>query len=157
MPKAVYEPSACIRATLEAARRVGFRPERIMFEFTENERISDTRHVERIITEYKRLGFTTAIDDFGAGYAGLNLLANFQPDVVKVDMEIIRGIANSPARQGILTGIMVMARAFGITVVAEGVESQAELETMQAAGVELFQGFLFAKPAVEALPRVVLL
>jgi EAL domain-containing protein (putative c-di-GMP-specific phosphodiesterase class I) len=157
MPNAVYEPSACIRATLEAARRVGFRSEQIMFEFTENERISDTQHVERIVTEYKRLGFTTAIDDFGAGYAGLNLLANFQPDVVKVDMEIIRGIASSPARQGILTGIMMMARALSITVVAEGVESQAELETLRAAGVELFQGFLFAKPAVEALPRVALL
>lgn len=154
MPNAVYEPSACIRATLEAAQRVNFNPARIMFEFTESERITDTRHVERIIAEYKRLGFTTAIDDFGAGYAGLNLLANFQPDIIKVDMEIVRGIATSPARQGIIRGVVAIAQDLGATVIAEGIETRAELETLHAAGVRLFQGFLFARPAIEALPAL---
>jgi len=155
MPNAVYEPSACIRATLDAARRFRFNPKRIMFEFTENERMADTRHVERIIAEYKRLGFVTAIDDFGAGYAGLSLLANFQPDVIKIDMDLIRGIAASPARQGVITGIMAMASALDLTVIAEGIETQAELETLRSAGVRLFQGYLFARPAVETLPPVV--
>jgi EAL domain-containing protein (putative c-di-GMP-specific phosphodiesterase class I) len=155
MPNAVYEPSACIRATLDAARRFRFNPKRIMFEFTENERMADTRHVERIIAEYKRLGFVTAIDDFGAGYAGLSLLANFQPDVIKIDMDLIRGIAASPARQGVITGIMAMANALDLTVIAEGIETQAELETLRSAGVRLFQGYLFARPAVETLPPVV--
>ncbi len=89
MPNAVYEPSACIRATLEAARRVNFDTRRIIFEFTEDERIADTRHLERIVAEYKRLGFITALDDFGAGYAGLTLLANFQPDMIKIDMDLV--------------------------------------------------------------------
>jgi EAL domain-containing protein (putative c-di-GMP-specific phosphodiesterase class I) len=154
MPNAVYEPAACIRTSLETARRVGFDTRRIMFEFTENERMADTKHVARIIAEYRRLGFITAIDDFGAGHAGLNLLANFQTDLIKIDMEIIRGITDSAARQAIIAGVLVMARALGITIIAEGIETQAELSTLRDAGINLFQGFLFARPAVEDLPAV---
>jgi EAL domain-containing protein (putative c-di-GMP-specific phosphodiesterase class I) len=154
MPNAVYEPAACIRTSLETARRVGFDMKRIMFEFTENERMTDTKHVARIIAEYRRLGFITAIDDFGAGHAGLNLLANFQTDLIKIDMELIRGITGSAARQAIISGILVMARALDITIIAEGIETEAELATLRGAGIELFQGFLFARPAVESLPAV---
>jgi EAL domain-containing protein (putative c-di-GMP-specific phosphodiesterase class I) len=154
MPNAVYEPAACIRTSLETARRVGFDTKRIMFEFTENERMADTKHVARIIAEYRRLGFITAIDDFGAGHAGLNLLANFQTDLIKIDMELIRGIQDSAARQAIIAGILVMARALDITIIAEGIETEAELATLQSAGINLFQGFLFARPAIESLPTV---
>lgn len=154
MPNAVYEPAACIRTSLETARRVGFDTRRIMFEFTENERMADTRHVARIIAEYKRLGFITAIDDFGAGHAGLNLLANFQTDLIKIDMEIIRGVGDSAARQAIVAGILVMARALNIAIIAEGIETEAELATLRDAGITLFQGYLFAKPGIENLPAV---
>jgi EAL domain-containing protein (putative c-di-GMP-specific phosphodiesterase class I) len=154
MPNAVYEPAACIRTSLETARRVGFDTRRIMFEFTENERMVDTKHVARIIAEYKRLGFITAIDDFGAGHAGLNLLANLQTDLIKIDMEIIRGVTDSAARRAIIAGILVMARALDITIIAEGIETEAELATLRDAGIDLFQGFLFAKPALEDLPAV---
>jgi EAL domain-containing protein (putative c-di-GMP-specific phosphodiesterase class I) len=154
MPNAVYEPAACIRTSLETARRVGFDTRRIMFEFTENERMVDTKHVARIIAEYKRLGFITAIDDFGAGHAGLNLLANLQTDLIKIDMEIIRGVTDSAARQAIIAGILVMARALDITIIAEGIETEAELATLRDAGINLFQGFFFAKPALEDLPTV---
>jgi EAL domain-containing protein (putative c-di-GMP-specific phosphodiesterase class I) len=154
MPNAVYEPAACIRATLEAARRVGFSHQQIMFEFTENERMADVGHVQRIITEYRKHGFSTALDDFGAGYAGLNLLASFQPDLIKLDMELIRGVAQSPARQIIIACVTTMARELGVTVLAEGVETEAELMALRAAGIDLFQGYLFAKPALAALPAV---
>ncbi|MFL5020937.1 MAG: EAL domain-containing protein [Microvirga sp.] len=154
MPNAVYEPAACIRTSLETARRVGFDTRRIMFEFTENERMVDTKHVARIIAEYKRLGFITAIDDFGAGHAGLNLLADLQTDLIKIDMEIIRGVRDSAARRAIIAGILVMARALDITIIAEGIETEAELATLRDAGIDLFQGFLFAKPALEDLPAV---
>ncbi|GJE37448.1 Blue light- and temperature-regulated antirepressor BluF [Methylobacterium persicinum] len=152
MPNAVYEPAACIRATLEAARRVGFAHQLIMFEFTENERMIDVIHVQRIITEYRKQGFATALDDFGAGYAGLNLLASFQPDFIKIDMELIRGIAASHARQAIIAGVVAIACQLGIAVIAEGVETEAELDTLRAAGIHLFQGYLFAKPSVASLP-----
>jgi EAL domain-containing protein (putative c-di-GMP-specific phosphodiesterase class I) len=114
----------------------------------------DSAHVARIVAEYKRLGFITAIDDFGAGHAGLNLLASFQPDIIKIDMELIRGIADSAARRAIVTGIMVMARALDIAVIAEGIETPSELAALRDAGIRLFQGYLFAKPAIERLPQV---
>ncbi|MDP3895445.1 MAG: EAL domain-containing protein [Mesorhizobium sp.] len=154
MPNAVYEPSACIRATLAAARRTGFDTRRLMFEFTEDERISDTAHLENIINAYRRLGFTTALDDFGAGYAGLALLAKFQPDLIKLDMELIRGIATSPARQAIVASLAGLARQLDIQVIAEGVETEAELTVLRSAGLRLFQGYLFARPSLARLPEL---
>ena len=149
MPNAVYEPSACIRASLAAAKRVKFDPARLMFEFTENEQVNDPAHVENIIASYKRMGFTTALDDFGAGYAGLGLLARFQPDVIKIDMELIRDIDKSKPRQAIVDGILQIARALDIVVLAEGIETAAEALTLQKAGIRLMQGYFFAKPEIE--------
>ncbi|WP_158810416.1 EAL domain-containing protein [Beijerinckia sp. L45] len=155
MPNAVYEPAACIRASLEAARRVGLRQERLMFEFTEDERFTDTAHMARIVTEYKRQGFLTALDDFGAGYSGLNLLANFQTDLIKIDMALIRGIDADPVRQAIVAGIIGIARALDLRVIAEGVETDAEIGVLRAAGIALFQGYRLAKPQVEQFPTVI--
>ena len=149
MPNAVYEPTACIRASLAAAAKANFDPRRLMFEFTENERIVDTAHVGNIIETYRRIGFTTAIDDFGAGYAGLGLLAKFQPDLIKLDMDLIRGVQGSPARQAIIKGIVEIAKALGITVLAEGIEEPAELRSLHEAGINLFQGYYFARPELE--------
>ncbi|MHA7155125.1 EAL domain-containing protein [Arthrobacter sp. TMN-50] len=154
MPNAVYEPAACLRATLRAAGRCSFPPSSIMFEFTENEEVADTGHLTNIITEYRKHGFTTAIDDFGAGHAGLGLLVDFQPDLIKIDMKLIRGIDTSPARQAVVTGIVGMARDLDITVLAEGIETEAEFLTLKAAGIGLFQGYWFAEPAFEGLPQL---
>lgn len=154
MPNAVYEPSACIRTTLLTAARTGFRLDRIMFEFTENEQVQDTRHLQSIIDEYRRRGFVTAIDDFGAGFSGLNLLADFTPDLVKIDMDLIRGIDTSQSRRAIVTGITSICRELGIMLLAEGIETETEMETLKAAGIELMQGYYFASPEVERLPVV---
>jgi EAL domain-containing protein (putative c-di-GMP-specific phosphodiesterase class I) len=156
MPNAVYEPAACIRTSLAAAEKVGFARERIMFEFTEDERL-DVKHVGRIIAEYKRLGFMVALDDFGSGYNGLGLLADFRTDLIKIDMHLVRGIDQSPTRQAIVAGILGIARALDIKVLAEGVETDRELRVLMAAGLTLFQGYLFAKPAIGKLPPVPLL
>lgn len=157
MPNAVYEPRACIRATLGAAARAQFDPKRLMFEFTENERMSDVDHVANIVAEYKRMGFMTALDDFGAGYAGLGLLAKFQPDLIKIDMELLRNVDTSAARQAIIAGIVGISRQLDIKVLAEGVESEAELMTLRAAGITLFQGYYFAKPRVETFEEPAML
>ncbi len=149
MPNAVYEPRACIRATLAAAARTRFNPTRLMFEFTENEHMADAAHVANIVAEYKRMGFLTALDDFGAGYAGLGLLAKFQPDLIKIDMELLRGVDGSLARQAIVAGIVGIARQLDVMVLAEGVETEAELATLRSAGISLFQGYYFARPQVE--------
>jgi EAL domain-containing protein (putative c-di-GMP-specific phosphodiesterase class I) len=155
MPNAVYEPAACIRTSLMAAEKVGFAHKRISFEFTENERL-DIAHMNRIIAEYKRLGFKVALDDFGSGYNGLSLLADFHPDTIKIDMHLVRGIDTSPTRQVIVAGILGIARQLDINVMAEGVETEAELKVLMAAGITLFQGYYFAKPMIGMLPPVAL-
>ncbi|MBO0904201.1 EAL domain-containing protein [Jiella sonneratiae] len=154
LPNAVYEPAACLRATLAAARKHSFPLEAVMFEFTESEEMADVAHLKRIITEYRRMGFITALDDFGAGYAGLGLLADFQPDLIKIDMKLVRDVDRSHPRQAILAAILYVARELGITVLAEGIETEAEFGALKAAGVNLFQGYYFAKPAFEALPTL---
>ncbi|WP_029040905.1 EAL domain-containing protein [Cucumibacter marinus] len=149
LPNAVYEPMACIQSSLKAAYKVGFDPRRIMFEFTEDEQIADTNHLKRIIAAYQKIGFVTAIDDFGAGYSGLNLLAQFQPDIIKIDMALIRDIADSPPKQAIIAGLMSMAGQLEIEVIAEGIETEAEFDSLRHAGVRLFQGYWFSRPEVE--------
>ena len=157
MPNAVYEPAACIQKSLAAAKRVDFPHRNLMFEFTENERMDDAAHVQKIVEAYKKFGFWTALDDFGAGYAGLGLLARLQPDLIKIDMELLRDIHLSRAKQAIVAGIVGIARELDITVLGEGVESADELAVLRAAGISLFQGYHFAKPALMALPEVPLL
>lgn len=153
IPNAVYEPAACIRLTLAAADEVGFPTAQLMFEMTENERIADPAHTVGILRDYRNRGFTTAIDDFGAGFSGLALLANFQPDLIKLDMELVRGIDTSRPRQAIVAGVLAICDSIGCQVLAEGVETIEEYRHLRELGVRLFQGYLIARPALEALPE----
>ena len=148
MPNAVYEPTACIRATLAAAERTGFDRSKLMFEFTENEPMRDAGHIGRIIAAYREFGFLTALDDFGAGYAGLGLLAKFQPDLIKIDMDLLRGIDDSQPRRAIVRGLANIATDLGVQVLAEGVETEPEFKTLAAMGVRLFQGYFFGRPRI---------
>ena len=154
LPNAVYSPLACIQLTLKTARATGMPPERLIFEFTENEEMVDTHHVASIIDAYQRLGFATALDDFGAGHAGLGLLARLQTDLIKLDMELVRGIDTSMPRRMIVEGLLRMMANLGITVIAEGIETEGEYETLAALGVRYQQGYLFARPALRALPAI---
>ena len=154
LPNAIYKPEVCIRTTLAAARTHGFPIEKIMFEATEGEAISDGLRLAEILREYKRTGFITAIDDFGAGYAGLNLLANFQPDVIKLDMELVRNVASSRPRQAIARGVLRICEELGITALVEGVETTAERDFFLSEGVSLMQGYLFSRPAFQARGEV---
>ncbi|WP_017905976.1 EAL domain-containing protein [Pseudomonas asplenii] len=154
LPNAVYQAETCIRATLDAARRYDFPIRRIIFEITENEQVVEKQHLKNILLEYKRQGFQTAIDDFGAGYSGLGLLAEFQPDIIKLDMQLIRNIHQDKVRSAITEGILGICQSLGISVIAEGVETAEEYLKLHGMGVNLFQGFLFGRPQFEALPEV---
>jgi EAL domain-containing protein (putative c-di-GMP-specific phosphodiesterase class I) len=154
LPNAVYRPETCIRATLEAAAQMDFPPQRLMFEVTESEQVRDHAHLRNIFVEYRRQGFTTAIDDFGAGHSGLNLLADFQPDIVKLDMALTRGVDSDRIRRAIVSGIVRVCHDLGIRVLAEGIETASECLALQDEGITLFQGYLFARPGFESLPEV---
>jgi EAL domain-containing protein (putative c-di-GMP-specific phosphodiesterase class I) len=151
LPNAVYQPAACIRSTFEAARLYQFPIEQIIFEVTEGEQVIDRPHLVNIFREYRRLGFQTAIDDFGAGYAGLNLLSEYQPDIVKIDMELVRDVDTSKPKQAIVNGIVSICAALNVRVLAEGIETMAERDFLRNAGIELMQGYLFCKPAFQAI------
>lgn len=150
MPNAVYEPRACIRLTLATAMRTGFPLDRIIFEFTEDEKL-DTNHLLNILRTYRAMGFKTAIDDFGAGYAGLGLLSKFQPDIVKLDMELVRGVDRDQVKRRIVKSMLDLMSDLGIQTICEGVETQDELRALEDLGVTLIQGYVLARPAFESL------
>jgi EAL domain-containing protein (putative c-di-GMP-specific phosphodiesterase class I) len=154
LPNAVYQPAACLRKTFEAAERTNFPVHHLMFEVTENEPARDVGHLQSIFNEYKRHGMITAIDDFGAGHSGLNMLADFQPDVLKIDMALTRAIDTDEVRNKITGAIVGLCNSLHISVIAEGVETLAEAVALRALGVRLFQGYYFARPAVGQLPTV---
>ena len=154
LPKAIYKPERCIRTTLEAAKVHGFPTDQIMFEFTEVERIEDSSFVKEVVEYYKAMGFKTAIDDFGSGYSGLGLLADFQTDIIKLDMGLIRNINCDKARQYIIKNCLNLFQDLNITPLAEGVETKEEMSWLRDSGVELMQGYFFAKPGFESLPQV---
>lgn len=152
-PQAIYHPEACLRLTLEAAAKHGLPLDQITFEFTENQQVVDHGHLRAIVETYRHHGFQTALDDFGAGFAGLSMLANFQPDVLKLDRALISHIDESPARQAILAGIQLIAERLGLDLIAEGVERADEFRILENMGIRYFQGYLFAKPEIGRLFR----
>lgn len=156
LPNAVYSPKACIQLTLKTARAANLPTDRLIFEFTENEQMADPTHVAGIVASYQQMGFGTALDDFGAGHAGLNLLARFQTDLIKLDMELIRGIDASLPRRAIVAGVVRMCADLGVTVIAEGIETLEELSALREIGVRYLQGYHLARPAFQTLPPVTL-
>ena len=153
LPNAVYEPSACIGTTLEAAERVSFPTKNILFEFCENETL-DTEHLLHILRTYDRMGFKTAIDDFGAGYAGLSLLSRFQPDYVKLDMGLSRDIDTTPVKQVMMRHTVAMLNNLGVAPICEGVETAEEASILAEIGISLQQGYIYARPTLAELPMV---
>ena len=136
------------------AERVGFEMDHIIFEVTEGERIEDGPWFAEILREYKRCGFKTAIDDFGAGYAGMKLLSDFQPDIIKIDMDLIRNVDINRPRQAMVRSLVLLCEEMNTKVVAEGIETLGERDFLRDAGIRLMQGYLFAKPAFKAMASV---
>ena len=154
LPNAIYKPERCIRTTLEAAKKHGFSTKKIMFEFTEGEKITDSKFIKQIVEYYNKSGFTTAIDDFGAGHSGLGLLADFQTNIAKLDMGLIRNIDQDKSRQIVVKHCVDLFRDLNITPLAEGIETREEMEFLKECGIDLMQGYFFAKPGFESLPQV---
>jgi EAL domain-containing protein (putative c-di-GMP-specific phosphodiesterase class I) len=143
-----------ISMMLEAGRQNGIPIEQMVLEVTETAAIHRPALFAEVVNRYRALGLKVAIDDFGAGYSGLNLLAEFQPDQIKLDIQLVRGIERHGPRQAIVRAITLVCDDLGIDVIAEGVETEQEFHWLANEGISLFQGYLFAKPAFEAFPPV---
>lgn len=123
LPGSLFSPDVSIDATLQAASQSGLSIERLILEVTESEAIADHAKFADLLNAYRGMGLKVAIDDFGAGISGLNLLADFQPDQIKIDMNLVRGIERDGPRQAIVRAIMQVCEDLGIDVIAEGVET----------------------------------
>ena len=152
LPRSLGEDDGMLEAMFLAAQRHGLPLERLVLEVTESEAIGDLAGFAQRMRRVRALGLQLAIDDFGAGHCGLNLLAEFQPDLLKLDMALLRGIERSGPRQAIVRAVLGACLDLGIEAVAEGVETPEEYRWLAGEGVELFQGYLFGRPGFEALP-----
>ena len=155
MPNAVYQAEYCIRTTLAAAKTYHFDTSKIIFEVTEGEKMTSVDHLAAIIKAYHSMGFHTAIDDFGAGYSRYKIMMASPPDLLKLDMALIRDIHKEPNKQAVVAGILTMMHQLGGRIVAEGVETPEEYFWLRDQGIMLYQGFLFARPGFECLPEPV--
>ncbi|WP_421857099.1 EAL domain-containing protein [Oceanicaulis sp.] len=154
MPNAVYDPATCLRTTLAAAAANSFPTHRIMFEMTEHEAVTDPDHFAMIVRSYKDMGFLTALDDFGSGGAGLTLLAAVMPDIIKLDMGLVRNVHISPVKRTILSAMVEICDRFDIKIIAEGIEVKAEARALFDLGIHLFQGYYFSKPQLDEAPAI---
>ncbi len=152
-PSNINSSPTAITSILKAAEQNIIKPSDIILEILESEIIKDYEQFRENIIDYRRSGMAFALDDFGAGYAGLNLLAEYQPDFVKLDIMLIRNIEKSGPRQAIIHGIIRTCTGLGIDIIAEGVETPEEYAWLKNQGIEYFQGFLFARPALEKLQK----
>ncbi|MES2521409.1 MAG: EAL domain-containing protein [Gemmatimonadota bacterium] len=146
-PTAIYDPTACLRTTVAAIDAAGMSRDQVVFEIVETERAHDTDHLRRILDYYRNAGFRIALDDVGSGYSSLNLIHLLRPDILKLDMELVRGVDQDPYKARIAANLLDVANALGIETLAEGIETEGELEWTRAHGATYVQGFLLGRPA----------
>lgn len=153
MPTSIYQPEFCLKTTMAAAQRGNIEPSRVIFEVVESENVADRAHLTRILDYYRANGYGVALDDLGSGYAGLSLLGDLSPDLIKIDRELVVKAATSAIHRSICAGLVRIGQENGKLVLAEGVERVEEMHAMRAIGVDLFQGYLFGKPAAQPATR----
>ena len=130
---------------LDGAEPLAQHAERVVLEITERESLEETENLQGKLSRLRALGYRIAVDDLGAGYAGLTSLVLLSPAIVKLDMELVRNIDCSPTQQKLVGALVRLARELAIKSLAEGVETDAEYATVRDLGCDLFQGFLFGK------------
>lgn len=154
VPQGFRADRDCLASTLDAAIAFNFFPERLVVEVTEGEVMGDQARFTDLMEVYRGLGMRLAIDDFGSIYSGLNLLAHFRPDQLKLDRNLAGEIHRRRPNQAIVRGIVRVCEDLAIQLVAEGVETSDEFRWLCDAGVRFFQGYLFGRPGFELLPQV---
>lgn len=154
IPTSIYDPEYCLQSTVKWANQLEFDPKNIVFEVVETEQVEDKEHLKKILEFYRAQGFGIALDDVGEGYSGLNNLIDIKPDIIKVDRNVIMNIDTDPMKQSVYKALYTLAKENGITVLAEGVETKEEFDVIEGIGVDLVQGYYFAKPQAEPIRTI---
>jgi len=151
-PTTMHDPEFKGDVLQQLLSSVGLVGSNIVFEITERFAIENYALFQREQAYYSNLGFGLAVDDIGTGYGSLEAIANLKPEYVKVDISIIRGINESNVKQELLKAVMDIGRKVRAKILAEGIETQEELDVTRALGVDFAQGYRLAKPSPSLLP-----
>jgi EAL domain-containing protein (putative c-di-GMP-specific phosphodiesterase class I) len=153
-PASLLDPQFEASAFADLVHEARLDPRQITLECTEQQAVSDVGPLVKQVKALRRLGFGFAVDDAGAGYASFSLIASLRPSVIKIDREIASGIARDDAKQALVEAFVSFGGRIGALLLAEGIERRADLAILTALGVDLGQGYLIGKPALEpSLPR----
>jgi EAL domain-containing protein (putative c-di-GMP-specific phosphodiesterase class I) len=144
-PTSIYRPQVCLASTERVVHETGIEPEQLIFEVVESHAIADRGHLVSILDHYRSLGWRVALDDVGAGWSSLSLLAAVRPEVVKLDKALVQELPDDGART-VLKAVTDLAHQLGAVVVAEGVETERLADEVTALGADLGQGWLFGRP-----------
>ncbi len=146
-PSAMYDPEFRGAALVRLVGERGLTPERVVLEITEKSAIENYELFAEAIADLTRLGFSFAVDDVGAGYSGLEKIARLNPRYLKFDRELIRDIDSSYIRREMTRALKAFADRIGSTIIAEGIERDAELAALLDLGIEYGQGFRLGRPS----------
>lgn len=125
---------------------------RVVLEVTERSALDDIHNLRDKVGRLRALGYRIAVDDLGAGYAGLSTFANLEPEVVKIDMSLVRDVETTRTKRTLVASLTGVCRDLGMKVVAEGVETAGERDALTELGCDLLQGYFFARPAADFPP-----
>lgn len=150
LPTTIYRPEVCLRTTEQAALAAGLRLDQLVFEVTESEQITDIDHLAAVFAYYRERGCRVALDDLGAGYSSLNLLVRLQPDVVKLDKEIVQQLPGAVSA-AVVAAVVDITHSYGGLVLAECVETAEQATAARELGVDLAQGWFFGRPEERSL------
>ncbi len=153
-PRTLFQTDKIVDRLEEVLKEHGFLNHQLIIEITEKDIIQNYDGAFNTLDLLRSRGIRLALDDFGAGYAGLSLLAEYQPDIIKFDQSIITNIHRSHAKQSIVCSIFSCAEDMAITACAEGVENENEFHCLLDMGVKKFQGFLFGMPTINSYNEI---
>lgn len=144
-PSSILRPQVCLASTEQVAHAAGLSPHQLVFEVVESHAITDRGHLVSVLEHYRSLGWRVALDDVGAGWSSLSLLAAVRPEVVKLDKGLVQALPGDGART-VLKAVTDLAHDLGAVVVAEGIETEELAEQVTELGADLGQGWLFGRP-----------
>lgn len=151
-PLSLQDPAFTRGMTAQVLASLGISPAEVIFEITERIAITDYALFRRTLDHYRSQGYRIALDDVGAGYSNLRLVAEAQPELIKIDQGLVRGLSGAKSRRAAVSALVRMAEECDALAVAEGIEEESDLAVLEDLGVPLGQGFLLGRPAPSHRP-----
>jgi EAL domain-containing protein (putative c-di-GMP-specific phosphodiesterase class I) len=151
-PPSLLDPRFDAVAFATMVREAGLDPRNVTLECTEQQAVADVDRLQKAVKALRRAGFGFAVDDAGAGYASFALIAALRPTVIKIDRDIVAGIARDDAKQALVEAFVSFGKRIGARLLAEGIEKRSDLAMVTALGVDLGQGYLLGRPGAEPAP-----